>query len=219
METKEQLFAAIRSGDQERIVEMLDGDPGLAKAKTEKGVSAVLTALYHGKAQIADSLIPHAEPLDIFEASAAGQVDRVTHLLQESPELANAVAPDGFSPLGLSAFFRHPAVAHALVGAGADVNRASSNAMKVMPLHSSVASGQLEISQLLLAHGAHVNATQADDYAPLHEAAQNGDLHMARLLLRYGADPNAPSVGGKTAHDIAREGNHQELAALLEAQT
>jgi hypothetical protein len=41
-------------------------------------------------------------PLDIFAASGCGQLDRVKALLGANPEQANAVAADGFQPLGLA---------------------------------------------------------------------------------------------------------------------
>src|SRR5439155_4037813 len=54
---------------------------------------------------------------------------------------ANAWAEDGFQPLGLASFFGHVDTARVLVEGGADVNSASRNDFKVMPLHSACAAG------------------------------------------------------------------------------
>ena len=48
-------------------------------------------------------------------------------------------SPDGFTPLGLSVFFRQPDVARLLVEAGADVDAKASNTLQVAPIHAAVA--------------------------------------------------------------------------------
>jgi ankyrin repeat protein len=84
-----------------------------------------------------------------------------------------------------------------------------------MPLHSAVAGQHLAISQLLIEHGADVNAVQADDFTPLQEAAQNGQIAMIDLLLDHGADCHAANQQGQTAYDIAQAHGHAEAAARL----
>ncbi len=215
MDQTHSFFQAIQNGEQADVAARLTANPALATARNANGVSAVLWAFYTGESEIADRLIAQAGPLDIFEAAAAGRTADVTHLLAADPNLVNAVSPDGFSPLGLAAFFGRPEVAALLLGRGATVNQVSQNRMQVMPLHSAVAARHLEISEVLLAAGAAVNAVQADDFTPLQEAAQNGDLAMAHLLLRYGADPQARKSDNQTALDVALEHHQTDLVALL----
>ena len=128
----------------------------------------------------------------MFEASAAGRAERARELLDEDPSLANAWADDGFQPLGLASFFGHVEAARLLVERGAEVNSASRNDMKVMPLHSAVATGdpdaRYELAKLLLEHGADPNARQQDDYTPLMAAEHHGDERLRALLLEHGAE-------------------------------
>jgi uncharacterized protein len=128
----------------------------------------------------------------VFEASAAGRAERVRELLDEDPSLANAWADDGFQPLGLASFFGHVEAARLLVERGAEVNSASRNDMKVMPLHSAVATGdpdaRYELAKLLLEHGADPNARQQDDYTPLMAAEHHGDERLRGLLIEHGAE-------------------------------
>jgi ankyrin repeat protein len=128
----------------------------------------------------------------VFEASAAGRAVRVRELLDEDPSLANAWAGDGFQPLGLATFFGHVEAAQLLVERGAEVNSASRNDMKVMPLHSAVATGdpdaRYELAKLLLEHGADPNARQQDDYTPLMAAEHHGDDRLGGLLIEHGAE-------------------------------
>ena len=56
-------------------------------------------------------------------------------------------APDGFTPVALAAFFGQPAAVKALIAAGADVNAAAKNGLKVAALHAAVAGGKLDIVQ------------------------------------------------------------------------
>jgi ankyrin repeat protein len=133
----------------------------------------------------------------VFEASAAGRDERLRELLDEDPSLANAWADDGFQPLGLASFFGHVEAARVLVARGAEVNSASRNDMKVMPLHSAVATGdpeaRYELAKLLLEHGADPNARQQDDFTPLMAAEHHGDQRLRGLLIEHGAE--TPRVG------------------------
>ena len=153
--------------------------------------SEVLQALYTGDQAKADELLKANPQLDIFEAAAVGKTDRVGELLGGDPSLANAWAKDGFQPLGLASFFGHVDTARALVEAGAEVNSASRNDFKVMPLHSACAASdaqtRYELAQLLLEHGADPNARQQDEFTPLMEARQNKDERLEQLLVEHGA--------------------------------
>jgi ankyrin repeat protein len=128
----------------------------------------------------------------VFEASAAGRAERLRELLDEDPSLANAWADDGFQPLGLASFFGHVEAARVLVQRGAEVNSASRNDMKVMPLHSAAATGnpeaRYELAKLLLEHRADPNARQQDDYTPLMAAEHHGDERLRGLLIEHGAE-------------------------------
>ncbi|MBX3061366.1 MAG: ankyrin repeat domain-containing protein [Anaerolineae bacterium] len=213
-----EFIEAIRKGERERIAELLAADSTLAQTKTEEGLSAVLLAAYHQEPEIAHMLAERRDDLTVFEAAAVGDVNALAWILQAQPEAINTVAEDGFSPLGLAAFFGHLEAARLLIERGANVNKASENNMKVMPLHSAVAGQHLEMARLLLEHGGQVNAAQQDGFTPLHGAAQNGQMEMVELLLAHDADAKISTADGKTAADIAKEYKHDEIAALLESK-
>ena len=149
---------------------------------------------------------------------ALGDVGRAKALLESDPRLANAVAEDGFGPLGLACFFDHEPVVRVLLDSGARVDQASSNGMRVMPLHSAAAARSVPIARLLLERGAPVNARQGpteSGFTPLIEAALNGQVEMVELLMRHGADASLKDGDGKTAADHARERGHAGLAGRL----
>jgi uncharacterized protein len=214
MDEIDRLFEAIQKGNADEVRKLFEKDPGLLAAK-RSGVSAVLVAAYHRHPEIAQIFAEHGAMLDVFEASALGDVERLRELLAEDSSRANAFAPDGFTPLGLASFFGHPDAVWLLLAHGARVDVASRNAQHVSPLHSAVAGGNVEIVRELVAVGADTRARQELGFSPLHGAAAAGSEEMVRLLLAHGADPNARNDGGKTAAEIARDRGNEGIAELL----
>jgi ankyrin repeat protein len=214
MDEAEPLFHAIKKGNAAEVSRLLDGNAALLGAR-QSGVSPLLTAVYYQQAAVARLLLDRGAPLDVFEASAVGDAERLRDVLAGEPARANEFAADGFTPLGLASFFAHPAVARLLLASGADPSQAARNATRVAPLHSAVAGGSVEIVRELLAHGADVHARQEGGFTPLHSAAGEGRQEMVRLLLAHGADGAARSDAGKTPADMARERGHDAITELL----
>jgi uncharacterized protein len=154
-------------------------------------MSELLQAIYRGDQARAEELLAADPELDVFEAAAVGRTDRLRDLLDDDPSPANAWAEDGFQPLGLASFFGHVDAARLLIERGAEVNSASQNDFKVMPLQSAAATGdadvRYELAKLLLEHGADPNARQQDDFTPLMAADQHGDDRLRSLLVEHGA--------------------------------
>jgi len=155
-------------------------------------MSELLQAIYRGDQARVDELLAVDPELDVFEAAAVGRTERLGDLLDKDPSLANAWAEDGFQPLGLASFFGQVDAARFLVERGAEVNSASRNDFKVMPLHSAAATGdpdvRYELAKLLLEHGADPNARQQDDFTPLMAADQHEDERLRLLLVEHGAN-------------------------------
>jgi ankyrin repeat protein len=212
---RQEFFEAATGGDVAKVRTMLQADPSLAGAKDENGVSAIMKATYHGKKDVVAALLETGVELDVFEAAATGRVERVSKLIADDPSVVNAYSPDGFTPLGFAVFFGEPEIAKALLAAGADVNAASRESMKVTPLASAAAAKQTDIARLLIEHGANVNARAASGHIPLHEASANGNVELVTLLIEKGADVHAKTDDGKTPLDFAIEYKRPEVIELL----
>lgn len=81
-------------------------------------------------------------------------------------------------------------------------------------LYFAAVGGSIPVAELLLAAGAPIDADPGGN-GPLHGAALVGNLEMVRWLLAHGADRHAPGYEGKTALDLARQGRHLQVAAVL----
>jgi ankyrin repeat protein len=153
----------------------------------------------------------------VFAAAAKGQTDELRSLVEKDPALINAYSPEGFTPLGLAAFFGHAEAVDALLAAGADANLASRESMKMPPLGSAMAVERNDIARTLIEHGANVNGKAVNDLTALHTAAARGNLEAAKLLLDHGADINSTSTDGKTPMSYAEEHNHPEMVEFLKS--
>src|SRR5262245_49427014 len=142
-------------------------------------MSKLLDAVYSGRRDEVATILAAHPTLDIFEAAAVGDATRVRELIDGDPSVVRAYASDGFHPLGLAAFFRHPEVVRLLIERGADVAAPARNRLAVTALHSAVATDagpvDHEIVLLLLDAAAPLNVPHLGGGTPLHTAAYTGD--------------------------------------------
>ena len=216
-ETAKKLMEIVRSGDKAALEEMLKQEPELLRFAAPNGSSVVLLTAYYGHAELAEAFVRHGAKLDVFEASATGNLERVRELVKENAQLVNSFAADGFFPLGLAAFFGHRTIVEFLLKNGAEVNTAARNAQKVTALHGAVARRDVEIVKMLLDRGANANAKQERGFVPLHDAAASGNLALVQLLVKHGARMDAKADDGKAPGDMAAERGHKEVAEWLAA--
>jgi ankyrin repeat protein len=215
---EQQLFDAIKAGKADEVRSLVQQNPSLKQARDASGASAILVAAYNMKPDVVNALLELGAPVDIFEASVLGKVDRIQEILKSNPKRVTEYAPDGFTPVALAAFFGQPAAVKALIAAGADVNAAAKNALKVAALHAAVAGGKLDIVKVVLEAGADPNAQQQAGFRPIHEAGTKANRALAELLIAHGADPTLASDDGKSAIDLARDKGHAEFADWLATQ-
>jgi hypothetical protein len=78
------------------------------------------------------------------------------------------------------------------------VSAVYADALPDMAVHAVAAQGNIELLELLLAHGADLNAAGDGNRRPLHYAAQWGHLEVVKWLVEHGADVNAQAWAGRT---------------------
>jgi uncharacterized protein len=214
-----ELLEAIRAGNKTAVDSLLQQEPALLGFKAPNGSSVILLATYYGHPELTEVFVKHGAKLDVFEASATGNLAAVRQLVQGDPAVVNSFAPDGFYPLGLAAFFGHRQIVQFLLEQGGDVRLAARNSQRVTPLHAAVARRDPETVRMLLKHGADPNARQEKGFVPLHDAAANGEEAIVHLLVEHGAQVHARADDGKTPYDLATGRGHQQVADWLKTQT
>jgi ankyrin repeat protein len=213
----------IQKGATAEVADAVQADPSLAASRDPQGVSALIWSIYCGQPLVRDFLLARLASdsiaLDVFESAATGDEAQLKTLLEADSELAHAFSGDGWTPLHLAAAFGTAAEVALLLRARAPVDAISQNPQRNQPLHAALALGRnAEAVELLLQHGAPVNAVQAGGFTPLFSAASAGRRDLAELLLACGANPLHKSDAGKTAVEFARDRGHLELAAWLESE-
>jgi hypothetical protein len=83
------------------------------------------------------------------------------------------------------------------------------------PLHYAVHWHKRDITELLLAHKADLNAPASDGLQPLHCASAQGYNDVVELLLAHIADVNAKDNDGMTPLHFAADEGHKNVAELL----
>jgi uncharacterized protein len=153
-------------------------------------LSRIMDALYKGDRDEAERLRAEVGELDVFEAAALGDVERLRAILDGDGGAVGAWSPDGFTALHYAAYFDGPEAARILIEHGADIEAVSTNeefAPQARPLHSAVAAGRGDVVEVLLHAGADPNARQHGGFTALMAAEQSGNLELAEVLIRHGA--------------------------------
>jgi Ankyrin repeats (3 copies)/Ankyrin repeat len=130
----------------------------------------------------------------------------------------------GYTPLHTVALYGQTEVCKILLAAGVNVNAITIDAYnmhiggvafpssesenlsvgKLAPLHLAALFGHVQVCELLLAAGAHVNQQDREGKAPLHWAAARGHLRVCNALLAAGADVSVQNTLGNTPlHEAA----------------
>jgi ankyrin repeat protein len=213
--TPSDLFAAIATSDVDGVRTLLAEQPWLATDRDAEGVSALMRARYQMDRGLVQAVKAHVERLDIFEAAAFGDLDRLSESLAEDADLVDAQSGDGFTPLHLAAFFGQADAVRLLLARGAAADPRGQGWMTGTPLSAAVAAGHVEIVRMLLEVDVDPNVQQSHGFTPLHAAAKNADLESIRALLDAGADPTIANDAGATPRMLAEAGADLVTVELL----
>ena len=217
---EEDLLKAAQKNDLATATEILDRHPSLLRMRTPNG-TLVLTATFYGAADVLKLLLARTpeDALNLYEASTVGNARRLKTILGQSRVRVNEANPEeGFTPLGLAAFFGHSEAVKVLLEHGADVNLKPPSRFANTAVDAAVSGDRADAVRILLAAGANPNVTSDANYTTLHKAAVHGNLDVVRMLLDHGADVHAIRDGGHTPLDDATEKGHVAIADLLRAR-
>jgi uncharacterized protein len=175
-----------------------------------------------------------------FEAIRAGDLGKVTALLQSEPALLGSKDENGLGAYTAAKYSGKNDIAALLLEQGveldvfaacmagakervAELTREDPSLIGAFshdgwtPLHLACFFKQPEIAQALIMQGAGVNARSRNAMAnmPLHAAVSARNLDAARALLENGGEVNARQHGGWTALHAASQNGDVEMVRLL----
>lgn len=179
--------------------------------------------------------------MEIFEAIAAGDADRVRALVEADPSLVHTQNEEGTSALLLARYYGRLDLVELLLERASALDVFEAAALGRLervrelvdsdaelarayapdgfhPLGLAAFFGHPDVVRFLLERGADVNAVARNERVrttALQAAAASGDNESARLLLEAGADVSATETGGFTALHAAEANGNRELVALL----
>jgi len=190
-----EMIAAARSGDTEKIKQLLAKGADINAAEPESGDTPLLAAI------------------DKDQWAAAEQ------LLKQHPELS-LEDKNGHSPLYLAVSKGDSALTmvNLLLDAGAKVDLGPSKGDNAgaTPLHIACATGANGCVESILRYGASATKQLPDGATPMHTAAIGGNKKTIELLHNAGADFNALSQEKRTPlHNCGVAGNASVAAALI----
>ena len=182
-------FRSVQLDEANTVRKMLaNGTVGPNALDPISGESALILALREGSARVVDLLL--AQPSIALELKA----------------------PNGNTALMMASFKHNVPAVKALLAKGAIVNRPGWTA-----LHFAAASGDDEITKILIDHFAYIDAEAPAKFTPLMIAAREGHESIVGLLLKEGADASLKNSELLTAAQIAQRADKPRIAAAIAA--
>src|SRR2546422_3805320 len=153
----DEFLDAVKKGDTARINQLLHQNPTLSNATENNGVSAIFLALYRGNKAAALAIATKKPELDVFEASALGDLERLKSVVYREPSSISSYSRDGFTALALASYLGQKESVEYLIEKGADLNAQAKNETGYTALTGAVSQNHNEVAKVLVRKGAPVN--------------------------------------------------------------
>ncbi|KAL3106504.1 hypothetical protein niasHT_011888 [Heterodera trifolii] len=195
------------------------------EAGTDSGESALLCACFNGNSDIASLLVQKGADVNLADtngitpliaASFSGQVDIVRLLLSHGAIVAQTdFSGTRFALLGAATEARLEVCRLLVDEWAADVNQETIEGTTALIRASE--EGHVDVVNFLIERGANLHHTDMDGYNSLMCAVRNVKTEMARHLVAIGARTDQIGTDGKTARDLAEEGEIAEMIDIFRA--
>uniref|UniRef100_A0A8C9AD69 Ankyrin-1 n=1 Tax=Prolemur simus TaxID=1328070 RepID=A0A8C9AD69_PROSS len=209
---------------------------------TEDGFTPLAVALQQGHENVVAHLINYGTKgkvrLPALHIAARNDDTRTAAVLLQNDPNPDVLSKTGFTPLHIAAHYENLNVAQLLLNRGASVNftpqvtslagaltvwgrgwwnpgAAASSLDELTPLHCAARNGHVRISEILLDHGAPIQAKTKNGLSPIHMAAQGDHLDCVRLLLQYDAEIDDITLDHLTPLHVAAHCGHHRVAKVL----
>jgi ankyrin repeat protein/serine/threonine protein kinase/ketosteroid isomerase-like protein len=205
------LYGAI-AGKHKEAVEFFITKIGGIDARDDRGSTPLFLAAQTDNKDMVEFLISKGAKVDIFSASAIGDIERVKVFLENDPNMINA-KQGGFTPLHCAVYNGQVETAKFLLEKGADIEAEDNS--DYTALMTAALKGNKDMAELLISKGANVNG---GTYLPLYGAAKRGHKGIVELLIDKGAEVDGKDYRGYTALFTAAQWGWKDIAELLIAK-
>lgn len=182
----------------------------LAQAVIDNEIKAVKSIIEKENVNIDFDVYENIESKLIHVAVEIGNLEVIKILLSQNPQL-NCFNDKGLTPLAIAAGSKRRDIAEALLNAGADVNAIGNFENPYLPrvsgitaLHAAASKGDILMMELLLTHGANIQAIKVQTKNPDVKNDFNGSHFKSYNYSNQ-----------ETALDIVRRMGFREAEALL----
>ena len=111
-----------------------------------------------------------------------------------------------------------------------DSGRPTTDRFDICPIHQAAKKGHDKVIELLIDHGAYIDAKDKNQEIPLHHAARRGHPKVIDMLLKHGSDKELKNKDKETAIEVAqrfrlekfntdRQTDYAAVIALLDSTT
>ena len=219
---KQTLISAVRSGETETVVDLLDGGVPIS-TKDDEGMSLLHWTALGGHVTTMRLLIRRGCDVDLVDgrggtplhvAAAVGQTKAVRELIRNGAS-KSVVAGNIGTPLHQAAGKGHVETALAMLEEGCSLDIVNSVGDTV--LHAAAEGGNVEVVSELVGRGCDVNAVKANGCTPLHDAAGHGRTEAVCKLIKLGATKSVVAGNcGTPLHQAAFHGHVETVVSMLE---
>ena len=221
------LYYAAFCGFHDLAGHLITKHPEQVNARGGRSIAPLPAALSKKHFRVANLLRKHGAVVDVRDesgwtplhaASDSDSVDIMRWLLDHGTD-ANTATNYRATPLHMAAGNGSPRAVQLLLEHKPDVNSqnyAGETALQwVISFGSLYPEKKVDVTWLLLDHGADPNIRDDSHSTPLHKASSSGRLDVARLLLSYGANIDEKDMEGRTPLLVASAEGHHEMTKLL----
>ena len=217
------LHAACRLGRNEMVTLLLDHGANVHAPLMYRHMMPLSVAIENEHQETAQILIDKGECLEETLGQQCGidaflrcaihcQSETHSYLLSRQTIDINRSVFSKWTPLNASAHYGRPAMAKALLEAGANPNYPDF----FLPLHIAICRHHPHIVKLLVAHGADINQFDKKlNCYPIHMAVSGQQLETVGILIGASCDVNLLQTDGKSALYLAAELGHARVAEKL----
>jgi len=222
-----ELAVAVERGDVKAVTALLDaGTPvDIVLSQGEGQYSALQLAAWNGKTAVAKLLLERGASVNatspiygcaLIAAAGRGWDDLVAVLIENGAEVDQRDERGNRALTFALGSGDHDLVAQ-LLKAGARLEESGEG---YTPLMDAAKSDDAEAIRMLVKAGAKINVAAKGQYGgfnPLLLSAEMGYVEALKALIELKANLNVRDAEGKSALQLAREGGHDEIVALLKA--